>query len=162
MTVGASSRLDESPSEVGYRSSVGRISSSLTAIRSGRVTMYVIAAATSSDCSRSKLSNCSEIRLRISGRLWEASSVSTRAGLDQRDADVAVDEFLAQRLAERPDPEFGEAIDAAAVASDPPGGRADLDNAGDASRLVLSGAEQVRQRRGGAGEQGQHVELAHL
>ena len=42
-----------------------------------------------------------------------------RAGLDQRDAHVALGDLLAQRLAERADAVLGQGVDAAAVAGRP-------------------------------------------
>src|SRR5580658_5452363 len=58
-------------------------------------------------------------------------------GLDQRDADVALGDLLAQRLAERVDGPLGCVVRAGAGARDPAGDRADVDQVRDPARLTF-------------------------
>ena len=84
-----------------------------------------------------------------------------RARLDQRRAHVASRDLLAQRLAEDPDAVLGQLVDAAAGADAAARDRADVDEVGDAARLALGGAQEVRERGVGDVEQALEVELDH-
>ena len=74
-------------------------------------------------------------------------------------ADVALGDLLAQRLAERADAELRRVVDAAAGAGDPAGHRADVHHVGHPARAVLGRREQVGERGVGAVQQPEHVQL---
>ena len=117
--------------------SVGRTMISLMATRAGRVTMNSIVSAMSSDvrrsiCLKRSRERCLDLLAHVIGQLGRHG-----ARLDERDAQAAGGELLAQRLAERADAVLGEVVDARATAGAAAGDRADVDHVGDLARAVL-------------------------
>ena len=124
----------------------GGSSTSLIATCRGRVTTYAIASAMSTSASRSMSANrcCmtgQDLRSVVAGQLG-----GDGARLDQRHADVALGDLLAERLAERADGMLGGVVDPAVQARHPAGDGGDVHQVGDVARPLLRGGQQVGKR----------------
>src|SRR6185312_3349503 len=84
------------------------------------------------------------------------------ARLDQRDAHVALGDFLAERLGEGADAELGRVVDGGAGAGTAAGDGGDVDQVGDHPRRLVGGLDQVRERRLGDVEEAFDVDVDHL